>query len=297
MEKTAFRLGASTFASVPDEATIEQYAKAGIAAMEISVREGAEDEIRWDALRRAAEQHGVELWSFHLPFSEEISIANPDKALREKTIALHAGLIAKAADAGVKTVILHPSSEPIAESARGDAIKTAQESLGKIAQIAAGAGTTVAVENLPRTCLGRTSAEMLELLCADERLKSCLDTNHLLTQPLSEYIREVGSRLITLHVSDYDFGNERHWLPGEGKICWQGLIDTLKSVHYSGPFLYEVRLTVSDSIRRRALGYEDLAQNYAALMRGQTPQPIGVPVPEKCPHWLERQQAAEFPHL
>ena len=36
--------------------------------------------------------------------------------------------------------------------------------------------------------------------------------------------------------------DERHQLPGNGKIDWKELLDLLESINYSGPFMYEVRM-------------------------------------------------------
>ena len=41
-------------------------------------------------------------------------------------------------------------------------------------------GQVIAVEDLPRTCLGRESSEMLELISVNDKLRVCFDTNHLL---------------------------------------------------------------------------------------------------------------------
>ena len=51
----------------------------------------------------------------------------------------------------------------------------------------------------------------------------------------------MGGRIITLHVSDYDFVDERHLLPGEGKNPWGEILRALEEVGYDGRFTYEVR--------------------------------------------------------
>ncbi|MBR6634751.1 MAG: TIM barrel protein, partial [Clostridia bacterium] len=85
----------------------------------------------------------------------------------------------------------------------------AKDSLSRLAEIADREGAVLCVEDLPRTCLGRNSEEIAELVSVDERLKLCLDTNHLFTEALPDYIRKFGKRIVTIHVSDYDFLNER----------------------------------------------------------------------------------------
>ena len=71
-----------------------------------------------------------------------------------------------------------------------------------------------------------------------------------------------GNKIVTTHVSDYDFVNERHWLPGEGKIDWQELLSTFKAVEYSGPWLYEMSFACPKTIyRERDLTFEDFVRN------------------------------------
>jgi sugar phosphate isomerase/epimerase len=54
------------------------------------------------------------------------------------------------------------------------------------------------------------------------------------------FVEAIGSRIITLHVSDYDFIDERHLLPGEGKNDWAAIVDALERADYAGPWMYEV---------------------------------------------------------
>ena len=141
----------------------------------------------------------------------------------------------------------------------------------------------IAVENLPRTCLGKNSAEIAELLSAHEDLRACFDTNHLLSEPLADFMRNINNKIITTHISDYDFVNERHWLPGEGKIDWPLIMKTLFEVGYEGPILYEANPWITPkTITRRPLTLSDYRENYEALMRGECPAPIGTPNEEVC---------------
>ena len=59
-------------------------------------------------------------------------------------------------------------------------MELAKEGLFLLSRVATEAGAHLCVEDLPRTCLGNSSAEILELLTADPSLTVCFDTNHLL---------------------------------------------------------------------------------------------------------------------
>lgn len=290
MEKREFRPGVSCCGAQDlREEDFENYAKAGIMTMELSFSWDRYDSIPWKEAYHRAAKNNVELWSFHLPFMpfNVLDIASLDEDKRRKTISYQSELIKKAGNIGISAIVIHPSIEPNRETEREEKIKRAQESLIYLADIAEEYGMTIAVENLPRTCLGRDSSDMLKLICADERLRICFDTNHLLSQPIKEFIRAVGSKIITTHVSDFDFKNERHWMPGEGKINWPEIIDTLQEVNYSGPLMYELELTAPPTINRRVLTYDDFKQNHESLMRGEIPEAIGTPIAEKCIPWQE----------
>jgi sugar phosphate isomerase/epimerase len=42
-----------------------------------------------------------------------------------------------------------------------------------------------------------------------------------------------------VHFSDYDFVDERHFFPTDGKINWVHLIRKLYGCGYTGPWIYE----------------------------------------------------------
>ncbi len=285
-----FRLGMSCCGDQELSSRVfADYQSAGIQAMELSFNYEKYDVLEWKKIEQLAKVYGVELWSFHLPFFPftTLNINTADKEIRSNTIRYFTELMKKACDIGIGVIVIHPSKEPNEEEERKECMLYAKESLAKLAEIAAQAGAVIAVENLPRTCIGRDSAEMLELLSADSRLRSCFDTNHLLSQNATEYLEAVGDKIITLHVSDYDFKNERHWLPGEGCINWKELIQTLKKIGYQGPWMYEISLDAPVSITRpNRLTYTDFRENYESLISGDQPKAPGTPVLEECKSWL-----------
>ncbi len=185
---------------------------------------------------------GIELWSIHLPFSGLHDLSQLDDERREFTMKTHRELIDAAAKAGVKVAVVHPSAEPIPDDQREQRMINSKANLKALAEYAKSKGMRLAVENLPRTCLIKNSDEALEILRDNPDLWIVFDTNHLLGQDNVEFIKAVGDRIITLHVSDYDFIDERHWLPFEfeGKNDWKAIRDALEEVGYEGPWMYEV---------------------------------------------------------
>ena len=146
----------------------------------------------------------------------------------------------------------------------------AKEHLCTLAELAKAEGATICVEDLPRTCLGSCSAEIKELISANDALRVVFDTNHLLSEDIKTFIREVGDKIVSTHISDYDYANERHWLCGEGDVDWQELYSTLKEAGYAGAWLYELGFDSPSSItRERALTCKDFVRNATEIFENK----------------------------
>ena len=281
--KIGLSMGSSRIGS---QALFDAYAKAGLDCAEVCAADDAYDSLDYPGLKVWSEKAGVQLWSYHLPFWP-FKLWDPsslDEEKRVRTVAYHKSLIDKAAAIGIRLFVVHASAEPIAEEERPARLEQAKKSMAELAEYAAGFGATVAVEDLPRTCLGRDSSDVLELISADDRLRVCFDTNHLLTEDPVHFVEAVGDKIVTLHVSDFDLVNERHWLPGEGVIDWKALVDALERVGYQGPWLYEIGVNAPWSITRRPLTEADFVDNARAILNRRQP-PIFSHHEDDLPMW------------
>lgn len=225
-----------------DYETLRRMKNCGVGGIELSVPCSECDSIPWNELRKNADAAGIEILSYHLPFSREVHIASPDEAHRAQMVAYLKDMIEKACAVGIRRFVIHPSTEPISDEERPAQMAASKKSLAELAQFADERGAVLCVENLPRTCLGHTVEEMLELISADDRLMVCFDVNHLLTVYGSthrEFVEKLGRRIATTHMSDYDFLDEKHFFPGYGLIDWKEVVELLEAADYSGPFLYE----------------------------------------------------------
>ena len=275
-----YKIGLSTTGEKLQEETIKEYAESGIEFIEISTSKEATDAIDFEDLKKWCNTYGVKIWSFHLPFCpfEEIDISREN--LADKTVSYLTSIIKKACSIGINKFIIHASGEPIEENARKDRMECAKKSLYALCVVAKEYGATICVEDLPRTCLGRNSSDILELLESHPDLKVCFDTNHLLAEDNIEFIKKIGNKIVTLHVSDYDFINERHWLPGEGKNDWQGILNALKEIDYKGIWLYEInRKTPNTIIRQRDLEFSDFVRNAKELFENKEITVFSEPKP------------------
>ena len=285
MKSTNWKCGLSVNVKTITKETFDGLARAHIDCMEVSCGHLNYDEnTDYKALKSWAKDSGVELWSYHIPFApfEQINIATFDTELRKKSVELVKRSIDIASELETKVSVIHPSGEPNKEEDRPGLLESAKECLATIADYADKKGIIIAVEDLPRTCLGNCAGDILEMLKADDRLRVCFDTNHLLKERNIDFIKACGSKIVTTHVSDYDFLNERHWLPYEGENDWIGIVNALEEVGYAGPFLFEIGLTAPESITRDTLTYEDFYNCYKACVNKEKFGAIGVPVQEVC---------------
>ncbi|MGI6296691.1 MAG: sugar phosphate isomerase/epimerase family protein [Armatimonadota bacterium] len=210
----------------------------------------------------------VEMWSVHAPFSG-VDLASPDKELRAKSVGWVSGAGKIAHDLGAKVLVVHAALEIKVNISREDRVLLAADSLRQVADVCKPLGVTVAVEALPRTCIGNCAPELLFILDKINRPNTgiCLDVNHLIpASALSAIVRILGERIITLHISDHDDVDERHWLPKKGVINWPGLVQALREIKYKGPFMYEVGLskpTFDEAIETLQDNYNDVMKDAA----------------------------------
>ena len=263
-------IGLSSCGKELNEELFKSYRDSGISLMEISVGKDACGALNFAELSDLSEKYGVKLWSLHLPFCpfDIIDVSNPD--LAQSTVEYYIGIIRKATKAGIDKFIVHPSGEPISPEDRPQRMDCAKKHLAILAELAQKEGATVCIEDLPRTCLGNCSAEIKELLSAHSALRVVFDTNHLFGEDIPGFIRNVGAKIVSTHISDYDFINERHWLCGEGDVDWNKLYSTLKEVGYTGAWLYEIDFKSPATLQReRNLTCADFARNACEIFESR----------------------------
>jgi sugar phosphate isomerase/epimerase len=182
---------------------------------------------------------GINISSFHLPFGNPVEISGPGDDRAEKAVAANKRILDWAAEKKIGIAVLHGSFEPIKPEERRDRMNRAVKSIKILGDYAKSKNIVLAIEDLPRTCLGNCADEILELTDNGKNAKVCFDVNHLLIETHKAFFEKTIPCIITTHLSDYDRVDERHWIPGDGCIDWKELIGFFKKAGYSGRFLFE----------------------------------------------------------
>lgn len=264
------KIGMSSAGKKINEDLFADYAKHGIEAIEISPGWPDYKHLDYNALKRCSEKYGVALWSYHMPF-QTTDIANKDRAWRLCSLEYMCELIKQASEIGIHKFVTHASTElPDDPVRRAETLDIAKESLSQLADFAANYGSTICVEDLPRRCLGNCSEELLDILSVNDKLRVCFDTNHLLGEDILSFIKRMEDKIVTVHISDYDYIDERHWLPGEGDIPWYDLYQALLDVSYTGAWMYEIGPKCPKTILRdRDLTCADFVRNAKEIFEGR----------------------------
>ncbi len=264
-----------------DDKLAEEIAESGLEVLELDM--SAEDYPSADFYKTAevAKRHGLEIASIHLPIAPQHIYDVTHKYATVGAVPYQIELIKRGCEIlGVKHIVIHSGGEPLKEEEREERVIRAGEKLPLLADVAAQYGADICIEVLPRTCLGRDSDEILAMLSYDDRLRVCFDSNHIFRESEVDFIRKIGKKIATTHISDRDEINERHWWPGEGILDWVAILDALDEIGYEGDWIYECSLKPKPTIiRERDLTFADMANNAREVFARQKPTRYSRPKP------------------
>ena len=219
-------------------------------------------------LNKLAQETGVKIWSIHIPYGRSIDVSLVDPVARKAAVEELTRMISLCEYLHPEKLVVHPSyelSRDIQQDEREKRLEACKESFNILVKEAAKYNAKIAAECLPRTCIGNTSREINEILDAVESLEICCDVNHLLQETTQDFIRSVGSRITTLHISDYDGKDEKHWIPNDprGIMNWNEVLDSLVEIGYKGPFLFEC----AGTIQEKADCWNEMKEKYLGQSR------------------------------
>ena len=216
----------------------------GIHYMEVRVVKGNDP----DLIRRLIgialnekRKSGIKSPTVHLPQMQSFDISQTDEELRLKALENQKMILDICLPVEPEIVVIHPSAPGEVPREEASARKAALiRSLKEFCPYCKALGLKVAVENLTGGSMVQTSDDLLEIVEAvGDNIGICFDVNHLLTEPITDFIRKAGKHIITMHVSDNDGIKERHFFPGDGVIDWKGLFSELKNINYDSYIIAE----------------------------------------------------------
>lgn len=189
-------------------------------------------------------KHGIKVDSIHAPLGNTIDISHPDICVRGFSVQLMKQAIHACTELHCSIFIAHLSGR-FREDDLPDRIVGARHSLEELIPYAKHKNVHVALENL----ICPASNRLFRIILAeidDPAVGVCLDTSHAhVTKQLYALIKDYGSRIIAVHISDSKGMLDDHMLPHEGTIEWGRFVTAFSTVVYNGSFLLEVEMRES----------------------------------------------------
>lgn len=189
---------------------------------------------------------GLEAYSFHAPFADDIDISSPEPARREHALEAIFHAVDAAALLRVHYFVIHPGPENADIPSREERllrIENVCSVLDRVALRCSEAGIQCVLENkLPHLMFGQ-SADLLWILAClkGNRVGACLDTGHAyLAGDLYPLVYKMAPYLRLLHVHDNNGHGDDHLPPGDGHVDWSALLKELVLVNFNGALILEL---------------------------------------------------------
>jgi sugar phosphate isomerase/epimerase len=207
----------------------------------------------------------VRVFSIHAPYRPDRDISQLDEVQRRTAVSYTEEAIGLASHLGAKLVAIHGSQDPLEPNTRDKRREQSQKSLAELVRVARECSIRLVLETMPPEWIpaGADEAEAVLEGLDPSVIGYCLDTNHAnLTGKLVDIIHHFGDRLWSIHLSDNDGIQQRHWMPFEGVIDFKSVMEALGDIGYRGPLIYELD-PHPDGL---AVGLAAIEENYLRLM-------------------------------
>jgi len=226
---------------------VELLLRSSVRAVEVWYSDALFDDEVASSLRRLAAEDRIH--SMHGPFGPSRDLGSLDEETRRNAVIECKRSASLIAQFGGKLLVVHGGSAAHDESSLPLHVQQSVKSLREIGKFCSSLNIQVALEHLSGLAVGNSDDALAKILdtVGMSNIGVCLDTNHVFpTDRLIPSVHALGRRLLTLHVSDYDGIEEKHWLPGLGVIDWLEFLNALREAGYQGAFIYEARFDASN---------------------------------------------------
>lgn len=223
------------------EGVTETFVEHGIRYLEFRIVKDDYDEIdeRVKIILAEKAKSGINTRTVHLPQKSSFDLSHPDEELRLAALENQKKVVRRIYPLKPEVLVLHPCAGEVKEETDEARTQALIKSLKDFCAYCKHLGMKVAVENLTNGMV-QTGDDLLRIMeGVGDNVGICFDVNHLLKESHKDFIRKVGKYIITMHVSDNDGIQERHFLPGDGVINWKELFEELSKIGYQQTMIVE----------------------------------------------------------
>lgn len=228
---------------------LEPILRGGFSMIEIASSKTHLDYHDKHAMKKAArtlEERGIEAYSFHAPFREDIDVTSLDEAGRAHARREIFAAADAAAILGVRYFVFHPGPEKSYHPPSEERIlrmNHAAAIINEVSEHCRKLGIGIVLENmLPHLFFGNMR-DMLWIIGAIQSpmVGTCLDTGHaFISGDLHRIMYKMSGYLQYIHANDNHGKDDLHLCPGQGKIDWHRLLHELNEVGFQGALMLEL---------------------------------------------------------
>lgn len=221
-----------------------------------------------DEISRILGDIGIGCWSMHTPFGAGYDPSSSSERVRKQTEDAWRRCIEYLKCLRGSVLVVHPGYEAVADKERPRRIDDATRMLRRLSSECAAAGLRLAIENLTRSKLANSAAELSCFLAKVDSAAAgvCLDFAHaFVTEGVAQMVEALGSRIITVHICDNTLPDQERtcWPMEHGKalIDWESALRALRRTGYRGPAVYETYAATGQIVA----AVKRLEENYTLL--------------------------------
>ena len=195
-------------------------------------------------------QSGLRLTTLNMP-NVDLNIAGAAPEMRAHTLSLLKGVVELAGDLGVPGVIIGPGKyNPLFPAPREQLMGWFHQGLDTLLPLAARAGTSIWVENMPFAFLPRAE-DVMEALdgYGVEEVGVVYDiaNGEFIGEDLGQGLRTMQPRLRLIHLSDTGREVYRHDPVGQGTVPFEEVAGHILAMGYQGALVLEIISREPDS--------------------------------------------------
>jgi len=177
---------------------------------------------------------GLAIDYVHVPFEGCNNFWSDSESDRQNMLDKHLAWIDDCARHEIPKMVMHLTQGPNPPSPNESGLTVIKQ----LVEAAEDRNVILAVENIQ--CVERL--EFVFSRIDSPYLAFCYDSSHdfLWSPQPCEILNKWAGRLVTVHFSDNDGQEDRHWLPGTGTVDWQNIGRSFPVETYTGPLLLEL---------------------------------------------------------